>query len=268
MKLRPATRSTRPQNGFTLIELLVVIAIIAILAGMLLPALSKAKEKALGAKCLANMKQLQLAWSLYVGDNDDRICGNLGGTSTIAQLDQGWVIGSVDPASGAPGYQPGWETNTTIFMNAQLGRYAVNPKLFKCPADKFIFPGGADTTARSVSMNRWLNGSKSPAASTYTLFQRVTQMGRPTELHVFMHEDSSGIDDGLYSIDMSDLNTWSNCNVPAAVHNQATVIGFADGHVESHRWDNVAINAAGVKAVKKITTANSDATWMKTHVTE
>ena len=83
--------------GFTLIELLVVIAIIAILAGMLLPALAKAKTKAQGIGCLSNLKQLNLAWHLYAGDNADQLVYN-----SILGNDEGWCMGWLDPASNKP----------------------------------------------------------------------------------------------------------------------------------------------------------------------
>ncbi|MBI3877845.1 MAG: prepilin-type N-terminal cleavage/methylation domain-containing protein [Verrucomicrobia bacterium] len=268
MKHLPPSPLSASRPAFTLIELLVVIAIIAILAALLLPALAGAKARALGTKCVNNMKQLQLSWTLYYGDSDDRLCGNLGGTSVITQTNQGWVIGSIDPSSGAPGYQPGWETNTALFMSAQLGGYAQSAGLFKCPADtKFIFPGTVANAVRSMSMNRWMNGAASPAGAPYTLYKRVIDLGRPTGLHVFMHEDPTTIDDGLYSINMSDLNTWTGCNTPAAVHASSTAIGFADGHVESHKWENLSVSS-GVVIVKKLTTPNNDAIWIKARTTE
>src|SRR5881296_1202222 len=77
----------RDRAGFTLIELLVVIAIIAILAGMLLPALAKAKTKAQGIACLNNLRQLNFAWYMYADDNRDKLVPN----GTGPQI--GWIEG-------------------------------------------------------------------------------------------------------------------------------------------------------------------------------
>ncbi|TAK93948.1 MAG: prepilin-type N-terminal cleavage/methylation domain-containing protein, partial [Verrucomicrobia bacterium] len=118
--------------GFTLIELLVVIAIIAILAAMLLPALGKAKTKAEGIACLNNLKQVQLAWTMFANDNEERLPDNPGATITY----NSWVTGIMRwdlPPSGI------WtdNTNTLRLTEGEIGPYvARNTGIFRCPADK------------------------------------------------------------------------------------------------------------------------------------
>src|SRR6266480_2123000 len=107
MKLPASTDSNLPdrgyrrERGFTLIELLVVIAIIAILAGMLLPALGKAKAKAQGIACMNKHKQLLLAWRMYAEDNNDRIP-----YAYTAGKPGAWVSGAMDYSANASNWDP------------------------------------------------------------------------------------------------------------------------------------------------------------------
>jgi prepilin-type N-terminal cleavage/methylation domain-containing protein/prepilin-type processing-associated H-X9-DG protein len=228
IRFQPMKESRNSGDGFTLIELLVVIAIIAVLAGLLLPALSKAKSKAHSTRCASNLKQLSLASALYADENQDRITYNHGIEETKL-LQNNWV-NNVEDWGTSDG-----NTNLATLRSGKLTPYlAKNTGVFKCPSDDSIATNGP--RIRSVSLNSLVGNPGSIADKfnpTLRQFFKTAEIPNPSHIYTFLDEHPDTINDGFF------MNRWSEPkwgNLPAAYHNGGGTLTFADGHMENHRW--------------------------------
>lgn len=244
--IQPSTRRVhlfcrtrrRGATAFTLIELLVVIGIIAILAGMLLPVVAKAKTKAQGIQCLSNLRQLSFSWLMYADDNNDKIPPN---NLNAAAAWQTWVRGWLDNEIPVPD-----NTNIIYLMESHLWPYHQTLGVWRCPADRSTSKHGGKIypRVRSVSMNNWLNSETAWADQRqYKVIRKSSDMidPPPARTFVILDEREDRLNNGFFVVDMTGFNPsipgrLNLVDVPASYHNGAGGITFADGHAEIKKW--------------------------------
>lgn len=236
---RPARTHGSQVPAFTLIELLVVIAIIAILAGLLLPALAKAKAKSQAAGCLSNLRQLQVCWHLYAVDNQDLLAPN---NSVMSYSSGGTLAAGI---SWCPDHAR-TDTTTADLEKGVLFPYNRSAAIYRCPADKSVVetPGGQKLTQlrhRSYNMSQSVNGyPEFPGwVANLPAWKKFSQIRRPppAQLFVFIDEHPDTMVDAQFGnpVGLPGKSTvwW---DMPSDRHNQGGNLAFADGHAERWRW--------------------------------
>ncbi len=231
------------RHAFTLIELLVVIAIIAILAAMLLPALSRAKLKAQSVGCMNNLRQMMLGWRLYADDHRDLLLAslNVGGSRVL------WCSGNLTYTSAQGNWDPQVDIAKSPIM-PYLGKQ--NFAIWKCPADRTTVPnatGQKVPRVRSNSMSQVFDNGGWLPGSQFQTYDKLSVIRNPAKTWVLLDEHPDSINDAAFAVKMalpsipSTMGDIRIIDYPASFHGGACGLSFADGHSEIHRWRGSAI---------------------------
>ena len=262
-----------------MVELLVVIAIVAILAALLLPALSRSKARAEALMCLNNTKHLALAWTMYSSDNQDRLAYNVDADPTQGMFaptgTPNWVNNTMDWSANPA------NTNLDFVSTSALGPYAgYSASLFHCPSDKALSPvqkaAGWSGRVRSVSMNAMVgdpgvpaNGGTAPVSGYQQYVKESDFLESASSIFVFLDEHPDSINDGNF---LNSPAAFEWLALPGSYHNGGGSFSFADGHAEVHRWhDDSTVcapqpSASGIPLLLR-QSQNTDFNWVMRHMT-
>lgn len=240
-RLLPSSKRRVKRGGFSLVELLVIVAIIAVLAGLLLPALSKAKGMAQRTGCLSNLRQLGLSWRLYSDENEGRLVESYPGNGQINPY--AWVLGNNTNASEA--------VSPTMITRGKLFSFNNSMAIYRCPADRGVEIAGKTVEAlRSYSMNAYMGSRRRfsgdiskpvPTSATEYVpyYEKETDLQSPAQLWVMLDEDERTISDGYFTFDPRGKDYLNRLPAASAErHNFGFGLNFADGHAEIWRFTN------------------------------
>jgi len=234
----------RRTRGFTLIELLVVIAIIAILMAILMPALNRAKEQGKRAACLANLKQMTLAWLMYNDENDGLIVNGMGGVNrgslSAGTFELAWVGKCWDDAYGS-GVIADEELQLEQIKGGALFPYVRDVGLYECPTgtrgEKCTYAAMDGANGLTNGRTGVLNGAMSARVGRTVLWlKRVSDIVSPGAAYRMIFIDEGWVTPDSYATHYQVATWWDDAPVR---HGDGTNASFADGHVEYHKWRGV-----------------------------